>query len=119
MSYTIALIQCEVRNEIKENLKTAEYYTKKARQAGACLAVFPEYFMLSNLIFPEDYVNQSQTIPGPFVDAMAALAVRYNLWILFGMNEHHRIRVISPGKAQIHRRKDALADPSKPGRKPM
>ena len=54
MSYTIALIQCEVRNEIKENLKTAEYYTKKARQAGACLAVFPEYFMLSNLIFPED-----------------------------------------------------------------
>ena len=30
MSYTIALIQCEVRNEIKENLKTAEYYTKKA-----------------------------------------------------------------------------------------
>ena len=87
MSYTIALIQCEVRNEIKENLKTAEYYTKKARQAGACLAVFPEYFMLSNLIFPEDYVNQSQTIPGPFVDAMAALAVRYNLWILFGMNE--------------------------------
>lgn len=87
MSYTIALIQCESRDQTNENLKTAEYYIKKARQAGAVLAVFPEYFMLSNLIAPEDYVRQSQTIPGPFVNAMAALAIRYDLWLLFGMNE--------------------------------
>lgn len=87
MSHTIALIQCGSRNRTEENLETAEKYISRASQAGACLTVFPEYFMLSNLISSDDYVNQSQTTQDPFVTSMAALAVRYNIWILFGMNE--------------------------------
>lgn len=87
MSHTIALAQCASIPNIAENLKTAEYFSRKASHAGASLIVFPEYFMYPCNKNASAYVSHAQSTDGPFVLSMKELAQKYGIWILFGMNE--------------------------------
>lgn len=87
MPHTIAMIQCSPQDTPGENLKKASAYVAEAAASGACMAVFPEYFMVSNLIPPADYAAAAQSLDGPFVNEMKNLAGQHGIWLLFGMNE--------------------------------
>lgn len=87
MPYTIALAQCTSLPDISKNLETAQEYIAEAQKKGASLIVFPEYFMYPCTRDAISYVEHAQPVDGLFVHCMKKLAVKYNIWILFGMNE--------------------------------
>ena len=87
MSYTIALAQCTSLPDIYQNLVTAEKFIAEAQKKGASLIVFPEYFMYPCTGDTASYTAHAQPVDGPFVLCMKELAVKYNIWLLFGMNE--------------------------------
>lgn len=87
MSYTIALAQCTSLPDISQNLVTAEKFIAEAQKEGASLIVFPEYFMYPCTGDTVSYTAHAQPVDGPFVLCMKELAVKYNIWLLFGINE--------------------------------
>ncbi|WP_036960334.1 carbon-nitrogen hydrolase family protein [Pseudoclavibacter soli] len=70
-----------------ENLRLITMYVQEAADRGARLIVFPEYASYFSGRLGEDYVNNAEPLDGPFVQALAGLAERYNLTIVAGMLE--------------------------------
>ncbi|WP_211220506.1 carbon-nitrogen hydrolase family protein [Pseudoclavibacter soli] len=74
-----------------ENLRLITMYVQEAADRGARLIVFPEYASYFSGRLGEDYVNNAEPLDGPFVQAIAALAERYQLHIIAGLNERTEI----------------------------
>ena len=90
MKGTFVLAQVASDPEPAVNLKKAEALAEQAYKTWRPdLLVFPEMFMS---FFPfgtdrEKLLAAAQPLDGPFVTRMRALAKRYGMWIVFGMNE--------------------------------
>ncbi|MCW4000359.1 MAG: carbon-nitrogen hydrolase family protein [Candidatus Bathyarchaeota archaeon] len=83
----LALCQISCRRENKEaNLSKIEELTRRAKQEGAELAIFPEMsltgYVLHDLLF-----EVAEPIPGPSVKRIEALAKETQMHIIFGMAE--------------------------------
>lgn len=87
MTSVIALAQTTSSINYKENLQKAESFIKKAKLQKAELLVFPEYFMTYYPDHKKSYQEKAQSIDGEFVTTMKQWAKRYQMWIVFGMNE--------------------------------
>ncbi len=83
----LALCQISSKRENKEaNLQKIEQYTLKAKQQGADLAIFPEMSLTGYMLHDQIYAL-AETIPGPTVAKVEALAKKTNMYIIFGMPE--------------------------------
>ena len=83
----LALCQISSKRESKqENLRKIEELTLKAKQQGADMAIFPELSLTGYVVLDQVY-ELAETIPGPSVAKIEALAKKTGMHIIFGMPE--------------------------------
>jgi predicted amidohydrolase len=83
----LALAQISSKRENKEaNLQKIETLTFKAKEQDADLAIFPE-LSLTGYVVRDQFYELAETIPGPTVEKVAALAKKTGMHIIFGMPE--------------------------------
>ena len=81
----LALAQMTSRREDKEeNLGKIEALTTQAKMLGVDLAIFPE-MCLTGYVVRDQLYELAETIPGPSVQRVAALAKKTGIHIIFGM----------------------------------
>lgn len=81
----LAQISCK-RGDKKANIKKMEMLVNKAKKQGANLIIFPELSLTGYLVRDQIY-ELAETIPGPSVKALEAIARKTNSYIIFGMPE--------------------------------
>ena len=83
----LALAQISSKRENKEaNLQKIEALTFKAKEQGADLAIFPE-MSLTGYVVRDQFYESAETIPGPTVERVEALAKKTGMHVIFGMPE--------------------------------
>ena len=83
----LALAQISSKRENKEaNLQKIETLTFKAKEQGADLAIFPE-MSLTGYVVRDQFYELAETIPGPTVEKVEALAKKTGMHVIFGMPE--------------------------------
>lgn len=83
----LALAQISSKRENKEaNLQKIEALTFKAKEQGADLAIFPE-LSLTGYVVRDQFYELAETIPGPTVEKVEALAKKTGMHVIFGMPE--------------------------------
>lgn len=83
----LALAQLSCRRENKEeNLRKIEKLTHKAKEQGADLVIFPE-LSLTGYVVRDQFYELAETIPGPTVEKVEALAKNTSMYVIFGMPE--------------------------------
>jgi len=83
----LALCQISSKREDKEaNLQKIENLTLKAKQQGADLAIFPEMSLTGYVVLDQVY-ELSESVPGPSVARVEALAKKTGIHVVFGMPE--------------------------------
>lgn len=81
----LALAQMSSRREAKEeNLGKIETLITRAKKLGVDLAIFPE-MCLTGYVVKDQLYEIAETIPGPSVQRVAALAKKTGIHIIFGM----------------------------------
>jgi predicted amidohydrolase len=85
--FKLALAQISSKRENKQvNLQKIEKLTLMAKEQGADLAIFPE-LSLSGYVVRDQLYELAETIPGPTVKKVEALAKKSRMHIIFGMPE--------------------------------
>jgi len=88
----IALAQLQASHDKQQNLEKARIFIEKACRQQADLIVFPEVFMAFI-----DHSTQlrhhqvAESLDGPFVQSLAAMAKSYKIHLICGMLEKHPI----------------------------
>ncbi len=83
----LALAQISSKREDKgANLQKIEKLTFKAKEQGADLAIFPE-LSLTGYVVRDQFYELAETIPGPTVEKVEALAKKTGMHVIFGMPE--------------------------------
>src|SRR5215468_12782176 len=87
--FVVSGVQCDpqiARTDL--NLEMIADLAKRARDAGAKLAIFPEC-AVSGYCFDslEEALEVAEPVPGPATEALAAIAGRLNLQLVVGMLE--------------------------------
>ncbi|MCW4002505.1 MAG: carbon-nitrogen hydrolase family protein [Candidatus Bathyarchaeota archaeon] len=83
----IALCQISSKRESKkENISKIENLTRKAKQQGADIAIFPELSLTGYVVLDQIY-ELAEPIPGPSTQRIQALAKETGICIIFGMPE--------------------------------
>jgi predicted amidohydrolase len=83
----VALAQISSKRENKGvNFQKIEKLTKKAKEQGADLAIFPE-MSLTGYVVHDQFYELAESVPGPTVGKAEALAKRTGMHIIFGMPE--------------------------------
>lgn len=59
----------------------------EAKELGAAIVAFPEFFMSPFELDAGEYAAAAQPIDGPFATAISQLAAEAGVWVLFTMNE--------------------------------
>jgi predicted amidohydrolase len=80
----VAAIQMVSAPDVKANLVTARELLKQAADAGAELAVLPEYFCLLGLKDTDKLAIAEQPGSGPLQDFLSQCAINFKLWIAGG-----------------------------------
>jgi len=83
----LVLAQIGSKREDKDaNLRKIEELTFKAKDQGADLAIFPELCLTGYVLHDQTY-ELAETIPGPTVEKVEALAKKTGMHIIYGMPE--------------------------------
>jgi predicted amidohydrolase len=83
----LALCQISSKRESKEkNIAKIENLTRKAKQQGADIVIFPEMSLTGYVVLDQVY-ELAETIPGPSTKKIQALAKETGMHIVFGMPE--------------------------------
>jgi predicted amidohydrolase len=83
----LALAQISSKRENKEaNLQKIEDLTLKAKEQGADIAIFPE-MALTGYVIRDQVYELAETVPGPAVERVEALAQKTGMHIIFGLPE--------------------------------
>jgi predicted amidohydrolase len=83
----LAFAQISSKRENKEaNLQKIEALTFKAKEQGADLAIFPE-MSLTGYVVRDQFYELAETVPGPTVERVEALAKKTGMHVIFGMPE--------------------------------
>lgn len=83
----LALAQISSKRENKEaNLQKIEKLAIKAKEQDADLVVFPE-MSLTGYVIRDQFYESAETVPGPTVERVEALAKKTGMHIIFGMPE--------------------------------
>jgi predicted amidohydrolase len=83
----LALAQISSKRENKEeNIRKIEKLTLKAKEQGADLVIFPE-LSLTGYVVRDQIYELAETVPGPSVERIEALAKKTGMHIIFGMPE--------------------------------
>jgi omega-amidase len=83
----VALVQqATVWQDPGANLARARAFARQAAEAGARVAVFPELFTLGFTMAPEPF---AEAIPGPTIEAVAALSREFGLYLVGSVVEAH------------------------------
>ena len=108
----VAAIQMVSSTRVDDNLQTAQALLAQAAQAGAELAVLPEYFCVMGRRDTDKLALQERLGTGPIQDWLAATARDLGLWIVGGTlplscepRDAHRVRnsslVFSPAGERV------------------
>ncbi len=82
MRLPVALVQLDATDDVDANIATAVTLADEAAAGGARLVALPEYLQFRGP--DEGFRASARPVPGPFTDAFADVARRYDAWILVG-----------------------------------
>lgn len=83
----IAVAQFAPAADARANLASIRSLTERAVSRGATLVVFPEYSSYFAPTMGQDFVDAAQTLSGPFVSGLAALAEEFGVHLVAGLVE--------------------------------
>lgn len=84
----LAVAQVIVSDSKNENIKKAKDYAEKSNKDGVDILVFPETFMVDcPSTSTTKLADVAESMNGPFVNEMKAIASGRNIYLLFGMYE--------------------------------
>ncbi|MGB9778375.1 MAG: carbon-nitrogen hydrolase family protein [Candidatus Bathyarchaeales archaeon] len=81
----LAQISCK-RGDKVANIKKMEAFVNKAKKQGATLTIFPE-LSLTGYVVRDQLYELAETVPGPSVKTLEAVAKKTSAYIIFGMPE--------------------------------
>lgn len=84
--FKIALAQTETPTD-GDVVEQARNAISEAKELGAAIVAFPEFFMSPFELDAGEYAAAAQPIDGPFATAISQLAAEAGVWVLFTMNE--------------------------------
>lgn len=84
---SIAVAQFAPKPDVEENLATVGVMAATAAGRGARLVVFPEYSSYFSPKLGADFVDAAQSIDGPFIDGIRALARQLGVYVVIGLVE--------------------------------
>ena len=90
MEHTFVMAQMECVEDVSQNIKKIEQLTGEAvKKYHPSLLLFPEVCMVEfqQKLSPEERNASAESLDGPFVSAMRALAAKEQVWLVFGMRE--------------------------------
>lgn len=87
MIIVAAVLQYAPTDNKVENLKTIEFFIRKAVEAGARLAVLPEYAIYTVPAMDDRFVDNAEPLDGPSISKLAKLSSDLNIAIVCGINE--------------------------------
>ncbi|MFM9279322.1 nitrilase-related carbon-nitrogen hydrolase [Paenibacillus jiagnxiensis] len=79
----IAVVQCEVSEDVDANLRNIESFVAEAAARKSELVVFPELSVSG----PYTVADKAESVPGPLTDTLVALSIRYGIHIVAGFVE--------------------------------
>lgn len=94
MSLVAAVVQYAPTIDKTANLQHIERLVTQAAEAGAELAVLPEYATFTNPVIDKSFVDSAEPLDGRSVTALCELSVEQDIAIIAGVNEpdgHGRI----------------------------
>jgi predicted amidohydrolase len=74
------------RMDKQENLRRFEEVTRKAKEQGADMVIFPE-LSLTGYVIRDQIYELAETIPGPAVERVEQIAKETGMYVVFGMPE--------------------------------
>jgi predicted amidohydrolase len=74
------------RTDKQENLRKIEEVTRKAKEQGADMVIFPE-LSLTGYVIRDQIYELAETIPGPSVERVEQIAKETGMYVVFGMPE--------------------------------
>jgi predicted amidohydrolase len=83
MTTRIGLVQQSAGGDVADNRERAAGHVREAAEAGASLVVLPEVWNVGYFAFDE-YDRKAEPLDGPTVEAMAALADEYGIYVHAG-----------------------------------
>src|SRR4051812_36398323 len=86
-SLTVAIGQIASSTDRERNLRSIRRAARRARDRGASLLLLPEYAAYATNALDERIVANAEPVDGPFVGALAEIAVEFELHIVAGMSE--------------------------------
>lgn len=87
MSLVAAVIQFAPTTDKTVNLEQIRQLVSEAADAGAELAVLPEYATFTNLVIDKSFVDSAEALDGESVTALCELSVQRRIAIIAGVNE--------------------------------
>ena len=86
MAFRMGLAQCRHPQD-GDVVGLVDEWAHRAKDAGVDLLVFPESLMTPFELSDDDFAAASQPLGGPFCAAMAAIAAKRGLWMVYTVNE--------------------------------
>ncbi|HYI33406.1 MAG TPA: carbon-nitrogen hydrolase family protein [Glaciibacter sp.] len=83
----VAIAQFNPGIRTEENLAIMRSLTATAAERGASLIVFPEYSAFFEAPMGPSFITAAESLDGPFVGGLRALAVEFNVHVVAGMLE--------------------------------
>jgi predicted amidohydrolase len=74
------------RTDKQENLRKIEEVTRKVKEQGADMVIFPE-LCLTGYVIRDQIYELAETIPGPSVERVEQIAKETGMYVVFGMPE--------------------------------
>lgn len=81
----VAVGQCIVKEDWKENLSNCLSILKKAAHNGASLLVLPEAMLIRNEK-PEDVLTHAQDLSGPFLKQLLSESIKYDVTVILTLH---------------------------------
>lgn len=86
VEFTLGLAQCR-HPEDGDVISLVRDWCARAQEAGVDLLVFPESLMSRYEMERGAFLAASQSVGGPFSQAVEAMAAEFGLWVVYTMNE--------------------------------
>lgn len=83
----LSMAQIDAGTDTQRNLAFIDQFARRAQREGATVVAFPEYSMYEKKMVDASFADAAEPVDGPFVSALARLALELGICIVAGIVE--------------------------------